>query len=258
MNAERFSTFIGGKGAQGVFQRIINQIPPHSVFIEPFAGEAVIARTIRPADEIILIDKIRQPGLRLELPTSERARFILGDGIAFLDGYRWTGKEFVYADPPYLLAARLQRGQQYYANELTDREHARFLRVARSINCRVMISGYRSPLYDDALSDWRSIEFDVMTRGGTKAREVLWMNYPRPAVLHDWRFVGETFRDRCRLRRKIRRAVADLASMPDHERGAMFAAFCESMRTPAADLAETGAGARSTPAPSVEIGADAG
>lgn len=240
MKPGRFENkFVGGKSGQGVFQRIINLIPPHRVFIEPFAGEGTIARLIRPAEEIILVDKVRQPGLGI--PAPDRTRFILGDGISFLDGYRFKGDEFVYGDPPYLLRARAQRGRAYYENEMPDPEHVRWLRVARAINCRVMISGYHSPLYDDTLSDWNSVEFWTMTRAGTKALEVLWFNYPRPAVLHDWRFVGDDFRARCRLRRKIKRAVRDLASMPALERGAMFHALGESMNTPASTSAGSGA-----------------
>ncbi len=227
----------GSKGAPGTFHKIINEIPPHRVLIEPFAGTAAIARIIRPADEIILIDRVKQPGLRLDLAPLNQARFIQGDGIAFLNTYKFKGDEFVYGDPPYVLRALLQRGRAYYVHGWADPEHRRWLRVAKAINCRVAISGYHSPLYDDELSDWRRIEFEVMTRGGTKALEVLWMNYPKPTTLHDWAFVGDDFRARCRLRRKIRRAVADLAGMPPLERGAMFAALAAAMKTAREDSA---------------------
>lgn len=232
--------FVGGKSCAGTYHRIINEIPPHRVLIEPFAGEATIARIMRPPREIILVDKVRQPGLQLAAP--DRTRFVLGDGISFCDSYRYKGDEIIYADPPYLLAARLDRGREYYAHELPDAEHRRFLRVMLGVNCRVMVSGYHSPMYDDALADWRRIEFTVGTRGGGTALEVLWMNYPQPTTLHDWRFVGDNFRVRCRLRRKIKRAVADLASMPALERGAMFDALRCAMATPAGSAESDAAG----------------
>lgn len=31
-------TYKGGKAGAGVYQQIINQIPPHDVYIEPFLG----------------------------------------------------------------------------------------------------------------------------------------------------------------------------------------------------------------------------
>lgn len=140
-----------------------------------------------------------------------------------------------------MLAARAQRGRAYYPAEMSDADHARWLRVAKAINCRVMISGYRSPLYDRELAGWRRVEFEVMTRGGKKATECLWMNYPRPLELHDYRFVGDTWRARQRLHRKIRRAVIDLSCMPAIERNALFAALAQVMPGGAAAHAGNGA-----------------
>jgi DNA adenine methylase len=39
----------GGKGAMGVAQWIINQIPPHRVYIEPFLGGGAVLRLKKPA-----------------------------------------------------------------------------------------------------------------------------------------------------------------------------------------------------------------
>lgn len=224
--------FVGGKGGMGVAQRLINQIPPHEVLIEPFAGEAVIACTIRPAAEVILVDKVRQPGLAIPATHRKVTTFLQGDGIAYLRERKYSGKEFVYGDPPYLLSARADRGRHYYEHEWPDAMHRRFLAVALAINARVMISGYRSPMYDDALAEWRRIEFQVQTRGGGQATEVIWMNYPQPTELHDYRFVGENFRERQRLRKKIRRAVLDLLRMPILERRALFAELRAAMADP--------------------------
>lgn len=212
---------MGGKSADGVFQRIINLIPPCRLLIEPFAGEATIARKIRPPAEIILIDKLRQPGL--VVPSA--ARFISGEGISFIERYRYRGDEMIYADPPYLLSTRGHR--EYYADELPDREHERLLRVVKAINCRVLLSGYRSPLYDRELGAWNRIEFKAMTRGGTVATEVLWFNYPKPTVLHDYRFVGDTWRERANHRRQMRRWVARFAALPALERGSVFQSLAD-------------------------------
>jgi hypothetical protein len=221
--------FTGAKNAPGTWHRIVNLIPPCSTFIEPFAGTAAITRHLRPARETILIDKIDRAPLRDLARKGKGIRYVVGDALQFLDGYRYRGGEVVYCDPPYLLAARLQRGKHYYENEMTDQDHARLLKILRSINCRVLLSGYRSPLYDEMLCDWQREEFEVMTRGGTKAIEVLWWNYPRPVTLHDYRYVGEDWKARYNLRRKIRRAVADLASMRALERNALFAALVETV-----------------------------
>src|SRR5271154_4598059 len=39
----------GGKNGAGVYQTIINLIPPHAVYIEPFLGGGAVMRLKRPA-----------------------------------------------------------------------------------------------------------------------------------------------------------------------------------------------------------------
>ena len=57
----------GGKSGSGVYQQIINQIPPHHTYIEAFAGDATIARLKAPSIETILIEK--DPGQAERLRT---------------------------------------------------------------------------------------------------------------------------------------------------------------------------------------------
>ena len=66
----------------------------------------------------------------------------------------------------------------------------------------VMISGYWSALYADALQGWHTVSFQAMTRSGKPATEWLWMNYPEPAALHDYRYLGADFRERERIKKR--------------------------------------------------------
>jgi DNA adenine methylase len=212
--------YIGGKSQSGVYQRIINLMPPHEVYIEPFLGSGAILRLKKPAAVSYGVDRVAPNPALLDL-----AHVVQGCGIDFLDGYRWQGNELVYADPPYVLSTR--GGREYYQHEMTDADHVRLLAVLKSLPCPVMLSGYPSPLYEAALTGWEREEFRVMTRGHTWATEVLWFNYPRPKVLHDLSYVGTNYRDRLRIKRKKARWVARLKKMPPHERAALFSALVD-------------------------------
>ncbi len=57
------------------------------------------------------------------------------------------------------------------------------------------------------------------------ATEWIWMNYPAPLELHDYRYLGDTFRERERIKRKSQRWVARLKKMPVLERQALLSAI---------------------------------
>jgi DNA adenine methylase len=230
----------GGKAGDGVYQRIISLMPPHEVYIEPFLGGGAIMRMKRPAPLNIGIDLdeevIRQWQASLARPDDDstcsiaednegsRCRFHTGDGLSFLESYPFRGREFVYCDPPYLLSTRT--GKQYRF-EMTDAQHKALLAIITALPCMVMISGYWSALYADALRSWSTTHFQAMTRGGRVATEWLWYNYPDPLALHDYRYLGDTFRERERIKRKRKRWVNRLQSMPILERQALLAAIGE-------------------------------
>lgn len=216
----------GGKGGAGIAQAIINQMPPHEIYIEPFAGGAAVFRAKRPAAHSILIEIDRDQADKLHFAHGSAAELHNTDAIAWLGlrgiMKRWTGRELVYADPPYLLATRVKK--KMYAHELTDEDHIRLLDVLKSLPCAVMISGYASPLYVKRLKGWRVVTFTAMTRGGKEAVEHLWMNFAEPKVLHDYQYLGADFRERERIKRKAARWKAKLDAMPALERQAVLSA----------------------------------
>jgi hypothetical protein len=88
----------------------------------------------------------------------------------------------------------------------------------------VALSSYNNSLYSEALEGWRKIEFKSQTRHGS-ATEVLFMNYPEPEALHDYSYLGNDYRERERIRRKILRHVDGLKRLPTHERQAILNAL---------------------------------
>lgn len=80
----------------------------------------------------------------------------------------------IYADPPYLLSTR--HGKQY-ACEMTSDDHVDLLDALLAHKGPVLLSGYDSPMYSDALRAWHREEIDARAQTATKRREVLWMNF---------------------------------------------------------------------------------
>jgi hypothetical protein len=150
--------------------------------------------------------------------------FRKGDGIGWLSRRKWTGRELVYCDPPYLISTR-RRHRRMYRCELSEAGHVHLLAVLVRLPCMVQVSGYWSELYGRWLEKWRAVRFMAQTRGGKPAEEWLWMNYPAPVELHDYRYLGSGFRERERLTRLRKRWIARLGRMGELERGALLSAM---------------------------------
>lgn len=83
-----------------------------------------------------------------------------------------------YCDSPYLWSTR-SRGRPY-RHEMDDGAHRDLLGVLDALSGRVVLSGYPSRLYDDALAGWARVEkeraMDCWLRGPRPRRtEVLWI-----------------------------------------------------------------------------------
>jgi hypothetical protein len=88
----------------------------------------------------------------------------------------------------------------------------------------VMISGYESSLYKEYLNDWHTHSFKAGCQHGV-AIEWLWMNYSTPVELHDYRHLGNDFRERERIKKKLKGWVSRVKSMPVLERQALLSAL---------------------------------
>jgi DNA adenine methylase len=83
-----------------------------------------------------------------------------------------------HVDPPYVHETRsaFKGGKSAYKHELDREGHIRLLDALRSLAGMVVLSGYATALYDEALSDWRRIEIDALADGARPRVEVLWLN----------------------------------------------------------------------------------
>jgi DNA adenine methylase len=85
-----------------------------------------------------------------------------------------------YLDPPYLGETRT--ADDVYSFEMCAKQHEALLDTIVACKGRVMLSGYRSDLYDRRLRDWTQHEFTLPNQaaGGKQTRrmvEVVWCNF---------------------------------------------------------------------------------
>lgn len=86
-----------------------------------------------------------------------------------------------YVDPPYLHGVRSRINRRKgavgnYRHELDDSQHVALMAALRDLRGMVMLSGYPSPIYDDALPGWQRIERRALADGARERTEVLWLN----------------------------------------------------------------------------------
>lgn len=235
--------YFGGKSGDGHYQQIINLIPPHKIYIEPFGGKVGIFRHKRPAYATFIFERdeklipyyekigIRQCYELYDLGNriykgAMGAFFYIGDAFELLADYtRDLDKEnvFIYADPPYPMSSR-KDPRSTYRYELTDDEHRELLyTLLRYQNAKIALSTYKNDIYDNHFEDreYNMCEVAAQTRHG-RVTEQLWMNYPAPNELHDYQYLGADYREREDIQRKQKRWLRKFSEMTILEQRAMM------------------------------------
>jgi len=217
----------GGKGV--LYKNLINLIPPHDAYIETHLGGGAVIRNKLPASINIGIDIDPAVHKKWRSIRAQDLSLICDDAVKVLkrlDLESYIKKNlFIYADPPYLNC----KSRCPYKYGYTREQHIELLECLLELSspfCQIMISGYWTELYAGTLKGWHTQTFETMTRGGM-ATEWVWMNYPTPTRLHDYRYIGRDFRERERIKRKQNRWIKNLKHMPEIERRAMIERIVE-------------------------------
>ncbi|MCM0754811.1 DNA adenine methylase [Desulfovibrio aminophilus] len=201
--------YAGGKGR--IYQRLLNMMPPHTTYVETHLGGGAVMRNKRPA--------VRQIGIEIDPVVFKRwseakktpCELICGDAVAWLEQSDLELSALIYADPPYVRATR--RRCRVYRYDYTDVDHIRLLECLKRQKCMVMVSGYRNDIYDEMLNGWQRASFMAMTHAGMR-EEFVWFNFNPPQQLHDARHLGDGYRQREIIKRRmarLRRRVSDLS-----------------------------------------------
>jgi DNA adenine methylase len=91
-----------------------------------------------------------------------------------------------FVDPPYVHEARVMRAGGGYRHELDGHAHQVLLHALQRVDGMVVLCGYASDLYDQALSGWERHETSarISSGRGTGLRtEVVWLNPACSAAL---------------------------------------------------------------------------
>jgi DNA adenine methylase len=91
--------------------------------------------------------------------------------LDLIRGHDGAGTLF-YLDPPYLHETRVSTAA--YAYEMSEQDHGQLLELINGCQGKVMLSGYRSPLYDQALASWNRHDFEMANHaaGGKQKRRM--------------------------------------------------------------------------------------
>lgn len=224
------TTYFGGKGQGGTVRRLINVIPPHDYYVEPFFGRGRLYEAKAPARIMSfgyeldgrLVDGWKHR-CRMDLIVERR------DGLEalreLLAGWDVEGVDpsrvVVYFDPPYLLHTRRAQRATYY-REWCDEDHIAFLAMLPALKVRAIVSHLPCVEYGTALAGWHSFTFNNKTHKGLQLEQV-WCNFVPGPELHEYTYVGNTFREREHFKRQFGIVRKRFDALPPPARIALLA-----------------------------------
>lgn len=212
-------SYFGSKATSGLCQPIIAMMPPHDTYMETHLGGGAVMLRKPPALRNIAIDLDPKPlkAFECDYPVEK----IHGCAHQFLSTYAYRGRELVYCDPPYLHHTR--SSTRRYRFDYEEQDHIDLLEILKGLPCSVILSGYPSDVYDEFLTDWGTLELQVMNQGGVRT-EKLWFNFT-PDRVHWCRYAGKNFTDRQRIKRKAENWGRRYQALPRAERLAVLSSI---------------------------------
>lgn len=214
--------YSGNKSISGLWQFIINRIPPHSIYYELFAGSATIAKKLNDSPAVKYIIDCNAGVLDTYICTDpSKEKIICADALQIIPTLLQNDKNtFIYMDPPYRFVCR-RSTKRLYKYEMTDVQHIDLLRLSSKVKCNCMISHPSNDMYDYALKGWTKEKF-IVSYHGKIAEECIYYNYTKPIVLQLYDYVGTDCWDRQRIKRKIDSLSKKLINLPALERNAII------------------------------------
>tara|TARA_S200002703_G_C3774566_1_gene238468 strand:- start:47 stop:721 length:675 start_codon:yes stop_codon:yes gene_type:complete len=95
-----------------------------------------------------------------------------------------TKETLHYVDPPYVPETRDAGGD--YRHEMTVEDHKQMAEVLNGLDGMIVLSGYRSKLYDELFAGWKRVERRALADGAKERTECLWLRNVKEAQASLW------------------------------------------------------------------------
>lgn len=214
----------GQKNIPGVIHKIVNNIPAHLHYYELFAGSGAIGNFLASMAPTVNYNfNDIDPGV------TDIYNYTAGSSVTNYDALDLlqllkaipAGKEyFLFIDPPYLHSTR-PGNTAIYNYEVPEPDIIKLLLAVQDLHCNVMIIHPECELFNTYLKHFRKVQLKIRYNRKT-SHEALYMNYNSDIKLQNSSLVGIDCWDRQRIKRKAKRTVQKLLSLPAMEQQYIF------------------------------------
>lgn len=124
-----------------------------------------------------ITDDIDAATKRLRGSTSNLVQIEHMDALRLIERYD-NQDVLMYLDPPYVRSTR--KSGRLYLHEMDDAMQRDLLGLVTKSRAKIVLSGYDSPLYNQALEGWHKFTTMSQTTSAAMAEECVWLNYEPP------------------------------------------------------------------------------
>ena len=124
-----------------------------------------------------ITDTIDAAAQRLRGTTTNLVQIERTDALRLIERYD-NRDVLMYLDPPYVRSTR--KSGRLYLHEMDDATQRALLALITKSRAKIVLSGYDSALYNEALQGWHKFTTMSQTTSTAMAEECVWLNYEPP------------------------------------------------------------------------------
>ena len=124
-----------------------------------------------------ITEAIDAAATRLRGTTTNLVQIEHMDALRLIERYD-SPDVLMYLDPPYVRSSR--KSGRLYRHEMDDGQQRELLELVTKSRAKIVLSGYRSELYDAYLAGWYTDSTTTRTTSAEKVEEIVWTNYEPP------------------------------------------------------------------------------